>query len=441
MAEQAQPMSGTFALAPARPARLVFTVSGVIGIIGMLFLLPLGAMDVIGYDYNSVSGSPVSKIHPATYLSLMVAVVFLLENYGATGLWTRLLSQNILSLYFLSALLYAFLFVTLSHRNGLGTVFDSFALALILHLIFPDLSERFKANLETFLHWFFVVNAAMAILELVLDYRVFPASWEGEPMVDSRATALLGHPLSNAALTGTYVVCLLAGAGRKLSGSWKFCSILLQLLALIAFGGRTAIVTCFGCVTVYLLWQVWNFACGKRASMSTLILAALLAPCVVVGVLGLGYFGFFDAVIARLQDDSGSAQTRLWMLDLVGTFSFSELLIGIDPDLLASRRYSEGLLWGVENPLVHMLLTMGIICCTFIWTGLLAFLVELVQGLRRGAIFPVAYFWLETLSYQSWGSRFVGVSICVLMVSTLFRFGAAEAAVVVSEPAPRSTSP
>ena len=421
MTERAQPMSGTFALSPARENRLRLTPWGVIAIIALLFLLPLGAMDIIGYDYNSVTGSPVSKIHPATYLSLLVAMVFLLENYGNREFLPRLMHSNLLTLYFLGALLYAFLFVTVSHRNGLGTVFDSFAMALILHLIFPDLSERFKANFEMFLHWFFVVNAVMAILELVLDYRVFPASWEGEPMVDNRATALLGHPLSNAALTGTYVVCLLAGAGRKLSGSWKICSILLQLLALIAFGGRTAIVTCFGCVTVYLLWQVWNFACGKRASMSTLILSALLAPCVVVGVLGLGYFGFFDAVIARLQDDSGSAQTRLWMLDLVGTFSFSELLIGIDPDLLASRRYSEGLLWGVENPLVHMLLTMGIICCTFIWTGLVAFLVELVRGLRRGAIFPVAYFWLETLSYQSWGSRFVGVSVCVLMVSTLFR--------------------
>ncbi len=419
MTQRVQRMPGPFALATA--PRFVFTTWGVVGIIALLFLLPLGAMDIIGYDYNSVTGSPASKIHPATYLALLVSLIFLLENYGNKQFVPRLLHDNLLSLYFLGALIYAFLFVTLSHRNGLGTVFDSFGMALILHLIFPDLTESFKARFESFLHWFFVINASMAILELVLNYRVFPASWEGELLVDTRATALLGHPLSNAALTGTYVVCLLAGAGQNLSKSWKAATIVLQLLALIAFGGRTAMITCYGYVALWVIWQTVKFSAGNKVSLKLLSATALLVPCIVIAVSALAYFGFFDAVISRFQDDSGSAQTRLWMLDLVGTFSFSELLTGIDPDLLASRRYSEGLLWGVENPLVHMLLTIGILCCAFLWSGLIAFLVELVRGLRQGAFLPVAYFWLETLSYQSWGSRFVGVSVCVLMVSTLFR--------------------
>src|SRR3989442_64108 len=76
-----------------------------------------------------------------------------------------------------------------------------------------------------------------------IGYRFFPFRFEGVELEwDMRSTGLSGHPLENAQLTSIYIMALLAGGGMSMPPALRPAAVLLQLAALVPFGGRTAML-------------------------------------------------------------------------------------------------------------------------------------------------------------------------------------------------------
>ena len=97
------------------------------------------------------------------------------------------------------------------------------------------------------LHLLMFANALLALAEFALGFRLTPLDAGGVIIEgDWRASALLGHPLTNAVLTGSYLIILSLGGGRNLPWILRPVVFGISLLAMNAFGGRMALVTIAG---------------------------------------------------------------------------------------------------------------------------------------------------------------------------------------------------
>src|SRR5205085_12241250 len=118
------------------------------------------------------------------------------------------------ALAFLIATLMLAAVIVIDQRRGIATMFDAYLLAIMLGLISTELDGPQIARVEKLLHVLLAVNALFGLIEYAIDVRVFPHRFEGVALDwDRRSTALLGHPLENAHITGTYLIILLARGG------------------------------------------------------------------------------------------------------------------------------------------------------------------------------------------------------------------------------------
>src|SRR5205807_3326541 len=127
-------------------------------------------------------------------------------------------------------------FIVIDQRRGIATVFDTYLLAVMLSLIATELDARQLGRVEKLIHILLAANALLALVEYLIDYRIFPHRFEGVALDwDRRSTGFLGHPLENAQITGTYIMMLLAGGGSSIPKLLRLPAILLQFAAMVPF--------------------------------------------------------------------------------------------------------------------------------------------------------------------------------------------------------------
>ena len=133
----------------------------------------------------------------------------------------------------------------------------------------------------------------------------------------------------------------------------------------------------------YVAWRVIGaFRSGRVPLLGAAVGAVVLAivPIVIVAVVSSG---MIDSILIRFSSDGGSANARAEMMGLFSHFSLRELFFGPDLDYLETLRRINGLEWGIENPIVHMILYSGALLTLAVFSSFGFFLVELTR--RRGA--------------------------------------------------------
>ena len=152
-------------------------------------------------------------------------------------------------------------------------------------------------------------------------YRV--QSW------DYRATALLGHPLVGALVTGAYAVILMTVRDvRGLSERWRLPIILLCMATMPLLGARTSFAVVYGTAAVVMGLFALYVMRGGRISVHSLVGVLLLVPICVVMIAAMFQLGYFDGFLERFSNDKGSAETRLLLFRLFDNFGLRELLVG-----------------------------------------------------------------------------------------------------------------
>ncbi|MGP9813506.1 VpsF family polysaccharide biosynthesis protein [Rhodopseudomonas sp. NSM] len=422
------------ALAPAAPAastirlRLPFApplVQKMMAVyIVLLFVVSANVLDLIGYDYSAIGGSPITKIHVSTYFIVLLFAVFLVTYPQKGDLARYYLATRLGSIFFFCAATFAVINIVVDGRNGFGMYFDTdlhlFLCAMLLPFATPDNMDR----LERFLHWFFLVNAVLAVVELAIGFNIFPLitySPDGMTTIEPRATAFLSHPLHAATITCVYIVSLLCGAGKGLRPNLRMPMILLQCAALLAFGGRTAFLLTGLIMAGMLLWSMFRYAAGMKVSQRGLIVWFSIIPVGIAVVAVLASIGAFDPLLDRFTEDGGSARSRWLMFPLLLSFDWGDLLWGAHTDYVRSQIYSYGLEWGVENPFIQMSVFQGVIIASLIMLGILLLMWEAYRRMTAKAIFPIAVYFFLCSTFGSFAGRFFTFAIFLIVVATLFR--------------------
>ncbi len=351
----------------------------------LVCFVPGNVLDLVGYDYSSIGGSPITKIHIATYFLAFVFAVFIFSYPRKQDLVRYYLATKLGTIYFISAATFALINIIFDGRNGFGMFFDTDLHIFLCCMLLPFVPPIGMERLERFLHWFFAINAVLGVFELAIGANIFPLttySPDGLTTLESRATAFLGHPLQAATLTCVYVVSLLIGGGRLLRPSLRPPAIGLQVAALVAFGGRAALLLTLLIIASITLWQAVLFLAGKKSSRTGVITAIAIIPAGIAVVSGLAYLGVFDQFLDRFVEDGGSARSRVLMLPLLFSFDWTDFLWGASTEYVRAQIYSFGLEWGVENPFIQISVYQGVVIASLVMSGIFLLLYEVFKRLE-----------------------------------------------------------
>ena len=390
-------------------ALLVFGVSG-----GMLW--------DIGINYDGLTGSAAQKIHPATYLAVLLFLWSLFHAGNPVGNMVTAVERRPASVFM--AVMAVALAVQIALRGGAGIAgaIDSFLLPALVCLLLVDCEGLTLRKLETTVHAVITVNGLLGIFEFITGHQVFPYRMDGMLLeYDTRAMALQGHPLPNANLTAVYIVSLCSGGGR-LSPMKRALAIILQLAALVTFGGRSAIVVTLAMGGVLGLVALFRATTRGRLSLLGVAATAFALPVALMAVLALISYGFFDALLGRFVSDGGSANSRVVVLDLFSSLSLRDILLGPDPGLIDTLRRMNGLEMGLENPIVRMLLYQGAISTGRMVLAFALFLREVACRCRPGIAMTVIAFVVLVNTYESLGSKTTLLAKFVILLIALYRW-------------------
>jgi hypothetical protein len=387
-----------------------------------LFSLSSGQLWELGINYDGVTGAMASKIHPATYLALLTLMILIPARRNPASYVVGLITRHPGTLTFLIATLVLAAYIVFDGRKGIATIFDTYLLAIVVVLIAAENGARDMERVEKLIHLVMAANAILALVEYAIDYRFFPYRFEGLAFEwDRRSTGLLGHPLENAQTTGVYLMALLGGGGVALAPALRIPAMLLQLAALVPFGGRTALLLACAMIALWMVPRAVRVLLGGRLSLLAYAALAMLAPLLVFAIGAAAAGGFFEVILERFRDDGGSAESRLAMFELFAQLSAHDLLVGANPEFVDSLRRTMGLEWGIENPVVRLVLYQGVIFTSFLVAGFALFLFEIARSLRPGYGAAFLFFLVIISSYESISNKTVSLAQFAVLMLAMFR--------------------
>nr|WP_057947554.1 VpsF family polysaccharide biosynthesis protein [Lysobacter enzymogenes] len=348
-----------------------------LALIAYLALSP-ALLTVLGIPYDAPYGPFWFKLHPGDY-PLLLALACSLAARGNPLLEAlrRLRAHPLLAAY-LTAMASIFAYSLLRHGpSGSAFFIDTLMMPAAMALVLVAMDEAELRRLWRLLLAAVLVNAAIGLAEAASQRHLVPYTVAGGVAVIEdkfRATALHGHPLENAMLTG---IALLAALDLPMPPRrrWALCALL--VLALLAFGGRASFLLS---VAALAAWAALRAREGLRAgrygylhivgaSLAGLVAAPMAAAAVWKSGLGARIFqGLY-------LDDS--AAVRLRIFDVFDHLDGFDLLFGIAPQQIQELSLRIGLsqnLEAIENFWLFMLLQLGAF-------GFLAFAAGLGCGL------------------------------------------------------------
>jgi hypothetical protein len=378
------------------------------------------ALNAIGWNYDGVGGSPATRFHPASYVAVILFLLVLMRSGNPlSGFIAALRHDPFLACYLAGWLILLYHAVQIQKLPAAALV-DTFLLPALLLMIVRALAGDTRRRVALVIHALFFLNAIIGIGEFATGLRLTPYVAAGMLITDDwRSTALLGHPLGNALMTGCYTALLILGTGRELQGPARLMMILLQFMAMVAFGGRASLVllVLFGAYGIGR--AVLFFLAGARLKLAHLTLIMLCMPIGLGAIGALTELGYFDKFIYRFIEDKGSANARIVMFELFKDFTWLEFLFGPPQDQLEYLVKQNSLEFGIESLWVAFALYYGLLPSLMFFTGLAMFIASVTSACRTRVVWVLGYFFLVNTTFLGLGGKTVTFANLTLMLLML----------------------
>ncbi len=393
--------------------------------VGAVMLLTVSAMVLarVGYPYGSVGGNPLTKIHPATLFIVAGSLLFL-----ASAGFSRALAATVRDYPGLVPFGAAFVLLACQAAvigKPLSILIDTFVSGLFLLIALIHLPRVDLSWLSRFIHVFFVVNALVALAEITTGFRLTPVVFDGQPApYEWRATALLGHPLSNAALTGVYILVISGRAGRAFPHPARLFLIGLQIAAMAAFSGRFASVILLAFLLLRLFPVMASVLAGSRFTFSRAATTVAFAGGFVVVSVAAFTAGLFDRFISRFIDDQGSAATRSAMLDVFDRIDTASMIFGPYPSAIARAQIRLDITTAIESFVVAFPAYYGLLVAAIFFVGLAFFIREVIRAGGPGTAIPILFYILVASGSNGISSKTTDLTLSILIAVVLARASA-----------------
>jgi hypothetical protein len=374
-----------------------------------------------GIPYNIPGGNPVWKFHPGTYV-VALAVVMAALAANPFRFVARAVRIALPCVAFTGVLTVIMAYTVIRFGiAGAAFMVDSLLVpalvAMVLALAPPGVAERGCRVAVAVL----AVNAVIGIGEAAVGERLVPYMVGDQPVAEHhfRATALLGHPLNNAAATSLAIFATLALPWKPWVKA-AFCALF--AMGLMAFGSRTAMAA------TLLLSGMLAAHWGSR-----LMLRRLLRPQHVVAATGLilmlpllaaiayGWLGLGQRIAEAMYWDA-SANTRLEAFKIFNYIAWENLVFGTSSERLEQVidqlvQYTS--LSTVENVWLILMVQFGLYLFAIFIISFAWFLVWLGRWLSAPGRFMLICFLLAASSNNSLASKTGALSLLVVLAMGL----------------------
>ena len=410
----------------------------VIATIGLFAVSPL-TLEAQGFAYLTSGGGVFSKFHPSTLLALTAfALRCLVTRNPLRSAW-RLATADTGAVLLLAAFVIAAFYAVIISKTPVTPLVDTFALPVLMFLLLRDLDPAVMRWLALLIALVLCINAVLAFVEILRSWRLISVDvpvgasadprrgdaifdWRAQMALDWRASALLGHPLVNGLIVGSFVLCLAAPGSRWMPFSVRAALILVQFASLFCFGARTALVLTIAFGGWLGLGQaIEALRRGTRVRPRRVaVVLFVLCLAIAVGAI-LMQTGFLDRTIDRFQDDGGSAATRITMFDLFQPLSLSDALFGPNPEVVATWQRLEGLEFGIESSWIGLALIYGVIVTAILVVGLLSLAGSVIKACGRGTACVLAFYFILVSVSASMSGKTTTFAMTIILTLVFLR--------------------
>ena len=219
----------------------------------------------LGIPYDAPYGPAVAKIHPGTYF-LLLAWFMALSGMGnpLRSFIEQMARQRLIGVYFFS-MVGVFVWAVFRHgTSGAAFIIDSLWTPAIAAFTIELLDDSRRRRLFQLVMVLLACNAALALGEALSPARLTPLHVGRTDIIEEeyfRSSAFLGHPLHNALITASL---LPAATLLPWARGWRILLVLVCLLSLLAFGGRTSVAAVALVYGSYLLVRLGRYALSGR---------------------------------------------------------------------------------------------------------------------------------------------------------------------------------
>lgn len=382
--------------------------------VAALFLASPNLLYVLGINYMNAVGNPLEKLHPAFYLAAAAACMAALQ---AGGPREPAVARAAVALLVAGIVALGWTLVAGVDASGafsiLGTTYLTPAL---LVLVLLRQSGRTLNGLRIFITLFMAVNSLVGIGEALSGETLLPFI-AGQDLLgfETRALGLFGHPLTSGSVTGFFCLLLIIDMVRHGLAPVKLGQLALHGTAMLAFGGRIAIVLLVAVVLVYALAEAGRGMLTRRLTRAALRTGALLALAgMAVPVLLAS--GIADNVLGRFFNDGGSADTRLAAIRMLELVAPEYWLTGVPEAQRSAWQMALGSPYGIEIFAVALVLSYGLPMALLLSWTTFALITRLANRPGGPGWYFVVYFAGIVLSAQSIGGKNLTLGCAVTML-------------------------
>lgn len=421
------PALKTYRQAPpfhATPVRTGLSINTLI--VGLMLLavistltLSAGMLTNWKIHYLTNGGGFYEKLHPTTYFTVLAFLLLLIRNGNPIGELDRMFSQSKLLIAYL--LCWAFLFIqVVVLKRPFTVIIDTFLLPVLLCLVMWQLTPQQKRPLVWAVHLLILLNVVIGYYEYFSGHRLIPLTLGDIVVVGEwRSSALLGHPLTASGLIAAYILALVLRPSLCPPLIVRLPLIGFCLGSLMAFGGRTALVTVLAVIGFLVALELLRMLRGGQVPLLAVIGAMCLlaaAGAVVFAALDLG---IFDKMLLRFSSDKGSALARFATFDLLSHFDWNELLLGPNVARVNALQAQLGLNYGIENFWISSIVQFGIIHTTVLTLGLMGLFAEIIKRSAPAIWAIILLILMIAASSVSFSSKNIQLAQFIILITLL----------------------
>ena len=413
-------------IAAARAAAMAELSDGlftglVFAVVAAYFCVSDMVLTNIGINYAEGGGNPLEKIHPGTWLAFTALLLMGLRRGNPLRLIDVVAAFRGVALFMLAWSMLCVWVIAIT-KVPFTPLVDTFLAAIVVCLLISELEPPAMRKLALMVHALMTINACVGVVEYATGWRLTPYTI-GSTAIDTdwRSTAILGHPLGNAALTGSYVVALTVGGARDLPRWLRPLALALQLVAMIAFGGRSSLANALVMISGVGIWRLSRLTRGQSFDKVAAATVFLVAPVVVALVAAASIGGFFTQFVERLSDDAGSGKTRLIMLTFFDMIPLRDIVFGPDSAYVASLQAQEGIELGIESFFVGFVLAHGALMASVFFLGLFAFCWQIARQTRPSTWLVLLFYFIVASTSVSLSVKTITFAVFVSMTLSIMR--------------------
>lgn len=407
--------------APFAAARLVDAMVTALMLVAVasIFAISSGMLTNWHIHYLTNGGGFYEKLHPATYAVFLASFLLLMRNADPIGEINRTLSQSRLVLVYLFCWLCLLVQMFVLERP-FTVIIDTFLLPVVLCLVIWRLSAQQKRWLIWAIHATILLNVMLGYYEYFSGHRLIPLTLGSVLVIGEwRASAFLGHPLTASGVVAAYVLALVLRPALCPPLFVRLPLITISLGSLMAFGGRTALMTVLGILSCLALVEALKLLRGKRTSLLVAIVALCLLFVAAGGIFAALDLGIFDKMLLRFSSDKGSTLARYATFSLLSYFDWHELILGPNPIRVNALQSQLGLNYGIENFWVSSIVQFGLIHTALLTLGLVCFFTEIMSRSSRAAWAIVLLILMIAASSVSFSSKNIQLAQLVILITLL----------------------